>query len=76
MTKSKINTVKKFLGVLWMLLAVLTVYFCIDIFGSKLTSNNQEDLVFAIIVFFILLPLVAMGLFVFGYFALTDQYKD
>lgn len=59
-----------------MLLAIATAYYCIDIFGPKLTSGKQEDLVFGIIIFFILMPLVVVGLFTFGYFAIQNEYKD
>jgi hypothetical protein len=70
------NSIKKLLGILWMFLAFATAYYCIDIFGSKLTSGKQEDLVFGIIIFFILMPLVVTGLFTFGYFAFQEEYKD
>lgn len=59
-----------------MFLAIATAYYCIDIFGLKLTSGKQEDLVFGIIIFFILLPLVVTGLFIFGYFAIQNEYKS
>lgn len=70
------NSVKKILGIVWMLLALATGYYCIDIFGSKLTSGKQDDLVFGIIIFFVLMPLVVSGLFTFGYYAIQDEYKD
>lgn len=70
------NTIKKFLGVVWILLAFATAYYCIDIFGGKLTSGKQDDLVFGIIVFFILMPLIVAGLCIFGYYALKDEYAD
>jgi len=70
------NSIKKILGIVWMILAIATGYYCIDIFGSKLTSGKQEDLVFGIIMFFILMPLIVIGLFTFGYFAVKDEYKD
>ena len=70
------NSVKKILGIVWMLLALATGYYCIDIFGGKLTSGKQDDLVFGIIIFFVLVPLVVSGLFTFGYFAVQDEYKE
>jgi nitric oxide reductase large subunit len=68
------DTIKKMLGIVWIALAFLTAYFCVDIFGKKLVSGHQEDLVFGIIVFFILLPLVVVGLLIFGYYSLTGEY--
>lgn len=70
------NTVKKYLGIVWILLAAATAFFSIEIFGGKLSSGKQDDLVFGIIIFFILLPLVVTGLAIFGYYAITDEYED
>lgn len=70
------NTIKKLLGIVWMLLAAATAYYCIDIFGPKLTSGKQEDLVFGIIIFFVLMPLVVTGLAIFGFYAIQNEYKD
>ena len=70
------NQIKKLLGLVWIALAVATAYYCIDIFGGKLTSGKQEDLVFGIIIFFILLPLVVLGLGTFGYYSLMGDYVE
>ncbi len=70
------NALKKILGIVWIALAVVVAYFAIGIFGGKLTSGKQDDLVFGIIVFFILLPLVVTGLTIFGWYALTNEYED
>ncbi|CAM3305571.1 Cardiolipin synthase N-terminal domain-containing protein [Flavobacterium longum] len=70
------NALKRILGSVWIVMAVLTAYYCIDIFGPKLTSGKQDDLVFGIIIFFVLMPLVCLGLAVFGFYALRDEYKD
>jgi hypothetical protein len=70
------NTVKKYLGLIWIVLAIVVAYYAIGIFGSKLTSGKQDDLVFGIIIFFILLPLIVTGLTIFGWYAITDEYDD
>ena len=70
------NALKKYLGIVWIALAIAVAYFSVGIFGYKLTTGNQDDLVFGIIVFFILLPMVVTGLTIFGWYALTDEYKD
>lgn len=70
------NTIKKMAGIVWILLAIAVAYGCISIFGGKLASPKQEDLVFGIILFFILMPLVTLGLAIFGYYALTNEYED
>ncbi|MCD0468210.1 DUF6814 family protein [Flavobacterium sp. JAS] len=71
------NTIKQGLGVLWILLAIAATYFCIFEFGlPKLLSDKQDDLVFGIIILFILTPLIVLGLGTFGYFALIGEYND
>ncbi|TYP98568.1 hypothetical protein BC792_101226 [Sphingobacterium allocomposti] len=71
------ETLKKILGIVWIAAAVLTAYFCIFQFGlPKLNTGHQEDLVFGIIILFILTPIISIGLAVFGYFALTGEYKE
>ncbi|MFZ4263037.1 DUF6814 family protein [Sphingobacterium sp. HJSM2_6] len=70
--------VKKALGILWIILAVLTAYFCIAQFGlPKILSGHQEDVVFGVIILFILTPIISVGMAVFGYFALKGEFhKD
>ena len=69
------NLIKKVLGILWIVLAIAAAYFCIFEFGlPKFLSHQQEDLVFGIIILFILTPLVVLGLGTFGYFALIGEY--
>ena len=58
-----------------MILAVIAAWFCIVEFGwPKLVSGKQDDLVFGIIILFILTPLIVMGLGTFGYFAFKGEY--
>jgi len=71
------NTVKQILGVLWVILAVAAAYFCVFEFGlPKLLSDQQDDLVFGIIILFILTPLIVLGLGTFGYFAVIGEYNE
>lgn len=69
------NLIKKVLGIVWIILAIAAAYFCIFEFGlPKFLSEQQEDLVFGIIILFILTPLIVLGLGTFGYFALLGEY--
>jgi hypothetical protein len=69
------NQLKRSLGMIWIALAAAAAYFCIFEFGlPKLTSGKQEDLVFGIIILFILTPLIVIGLGTFGYYALMGEY--
>lgn len=70
------NTIKQALGILWIILAIAAAYFCIFEFGlPKFLSDKQDDLVFGIIILFILTPLIVLGLGTFGYFSLTGEYN-
>ncbi|MFM7019027.1 DUF6814 family protein [Flavobacterium sp.] len=70
------NSIKKYIGIVWIALAAVVAYYSIGIFGGKLTSGKQDDLVFGIIIFFVLLPLVVTGLTIFGWYAMTNEYED
>ena len=71
------NGVKRILGLFWWILAVLVAYYGITALGiPKFTSNKQEDLVFGIIVCFVLLPIVVIGLLIFGKYSLQGEYDD
>ena len=68
---------KKILGIVWIIFAVLAAYFCIVQFGfPKLQTGHQEDLVFGLIIVFILTPIISIGLAVFGYYALTGEFDE
>ena len=69
--------IKKYLGIVWIALALIVGYFNIMIMGiPKLTSGKQEDLVFAIINLGVLTPIVMGGLLVFGYYAWREEYRQ
>lgn len=69
--------IKRALGMIWIGLAVAAGYFCIFEFGlPKLLSGKQDDLVFGIIILFILTPLIVTGLGTFGYYALMGEYDQ
>lgn len=69
------NTLRKYFGIVWVLLGLLVGYFGLTVLGvPKLASGKQEDLVFGIIICFILLPIVVGGLLVFGVYALQGEY--
>ena len=57
------ESLKKILGIVWIILALLAAYFCIAKFGlPKILSGHQEDVVFGIIILFILTPIISCGL--------------
>ncbi len=70
------NSIKKILGIVWVTLSLAIGYFLIDFGGSRLTNGTQDGLVFGIIILFILLPLIVLGLGVFGYYSLLGEYNE
>jgi len=71
------NQIKRVLGLVWIALALAAAYFCIFVFGlPKFMSGKQDDLVFGIIILFVLTPLIVMGLGTFGYYALMGDYDE
>ena len=70
------DAIKKILGALWLLIAAAVLYFGVTVMGiPKLTSGKQEDLVFGIIIVFVLLPIVVGGMAIFGWYALQGEYS-
>ncbi|UOE36873.1 MULTISPECIES: DUF6814 family protein [Chryseobacterium] len=68
---------KKILGIVWIAVALAVAYLGITVMGvPKLTSGKQEDLVFGIIILFVLVPIVSGGMAIFGYYSLTGEYSD
>ncbi len=71
------NGLKKILGTLWIAIALVVGYFGITVLGiPKITSGKQEDLVFGIIILFVLMPIISGGMAIFGYYSLTGEYSD
>lgn len=71
------NGLKKILGIVWILIALVVAYFGITVMGiPKLASGKQEDLVFGIIILFVLVPIVSGGMAIFGYYSLIGEYSD
>lgn len=70
------NNVRKYMGIIWILIAVAAGYYLIvNQAIPKFNSPKPEDLIPAIIYAFILTPIIVGGLSIFGYYALTDEYK-
>jgi hypothetical protein len=69
------NQLRKIMGFVWIALSFGAAYFCIFILGwPKFISGKQDDLVFSIVILFVLTPIIVGGLFTFGYYALIGEY--
>jgi hypothetical protein len=73
-----IESLKKYLGYFWIALSLFIGYFSIVVFGGPkvLHPKGMDDLVFGYIILLILTPIVVGGLFLLGWYALKEEYKD
>jgi MFS family permease len=74
---AKKSKLKKMLGFIWILLGLIAAYFGIIELGlPKIAADKPDDLIFGIIVTFIVTPIITIGLFTFGKYALQGEYDD
>ena len=67
---------KKYLGIVWILLGLYVGYDRIIDSLTKIGSDKLEDRVFGWVVLCVLVPIVVGGLILFGKFALEDEYNS
>jgi hypothetical protein len=72
--KTKMNQVKKFSGVIWMLLGPLAVYYLIKTAASEIAKKPVIDTKIQWIVFVVIFIPIAIGFMIFGYYALKGEY--
>ena len=74
-----INTdkLKRLLGYVWILLGLAAAYWGIIKIGlPKIAAGKPDDLIFGIIITFILSPIITIGLFAFGKYAIQGEYDE
>ena len=70
------NTVKKYLGVIWLVLAPAVIYFLIDRAIVHIDPAGKKDInnpVIWVIIIGIFTP-IAVGLMIFGWYAFRGEY--
>ncbi len=70
------NTVKKIMGLIWMLLAPVIIFFLVKSAVHNISNGGTKDInqpVPWIIIITIFTP-IAMGLMIFGYYAFKGEY--
>lgn len=66
---------KRWLGIIWMLLGILVAWFGIIEYGiPKIVSGETEDIIFGMIITLIITPVSSLALLIFGFFALKGVY--
>jgi predicted Na+-dependent transporter len=70
------NTIKKFAGVLWILLGPFAIYYLIKTAASEISKKPVIDTKIQWSVFVIIFIPIAIGMMIFGWYALKDEYKQ
>jgi len=71
------NTIKKYLGLVWMLLAPVVIYILVSGAITHIDLNGKKDInnpVIWIIIITIFTP-IAIGLLIFGWYAFQNEYE-
>ena len=66
---------KRILGVIWILLAPVTIYFLTTTASSEITKKPVTDTKIQWGVFIIVFIPIAIGMMIFGYYALKGEYE-
>ena len=70
------NTIKKYLGIIWLLLPPVVIYFLISGAIANIDPAGKKDInnpVIWVIIIAIFTP-IAIGLMIFGWYALKGEY--
>ena len=70
------ESLKKYLGIVWILLGIYVGYDRIIDSLAKISSDKLEDRVFGWVILCVLVPIVVGGLILFGKYALEGEYKS
>lgn len=71
------NTLKKLLGIVWLVLGPVVIYFLVQGAITHIDPAGKKDInnpVIWVIIITIFTP-IAIGLMIFGYYAMKDEYK-
>lgn len=69
------NAIKKILGIVWMVLAPLAIFYLIKTAMNEISKNPVADTIIQWSVFvFVFIP-IAIGFVIFGYYAWKGEYN-
>jgi ABC-type transport system involved in cytochrome c biogenesis permease component len=69
------NALKKIIGLTCIIVGLVAEYFLITaIINGSLVKNPEENMIFALTVIPVSIPVLLGGLLLFGYFALKGEY--
>jgi hypothetical protein len=68
------NQLKKYAGIIWILLGPVAMYYLIQTAASQILSKPGIDTKIQWAVFSVVFLPIAVGLMIFGYYALKGEY--
>jgi purine-cytosine permease-like protein len=68
------NNIKRFAGILWILISPIGIYYLIATAISEIQKKPLVDTKIQWIVFIVIFIPVAIGLMIFGFYALKGEY--
>lgn len=68
------NSIKKFAGIIWILAGPLAVYYLIKTAASEIAKKPVMDTKIQWGIFIIIFIPIAIGIMIFGYYALKGEY--
>jgi predicted Na+-dependent transporter len=70
------NAIKKWLGVVWMLLGPVAIYYLIKTAASEIAKKPVIDTKIQWAVFVVVFIPIAIGMIIFGYYAFKGEYQQ
>ena len=68
------NNIKRFAGILWIVLGPLAIFYLIKTASEEIAKKPVIDTKIQWMVFVIIFIPIAIGLMIFGYYALKGEY--
>lgn len=68
------NTIKKFAGILWIIAGPLAIYYLVKTAASEIAKKPVIDTKIQWGVFIVIFIPIAIGIMIFGYYALKGEY--
>ena len=69
------NQIKKYSGIIWILLGPAAIYYLVKTASSEISKKPLLDTKIQWIVFVIVFIPIAIGIMIFGYYALKGEYE-
>jgi len=70
------NKIKRILGLLWIVLAPVAIYYLIKTAASEIVKKPVIDTKIQWVVFIVVFIPIAVGLVIFGYYATKGEYDN